>query len=155
MTSSATRAQHLIPAVAILALAGTVVWLSYAREPASALLFPRLLSTVMLVFAGWNFVRAALGLARVGDGFEASELVAILPGVAVTLVYILFAAKWLGFYVASFGASWFSILCPTRPRISKPSTWLRRLIITTGFMLMIYGLFSMLLKIQTPRGLYF
>ena len=155
MSRGAVRVQHLVPAIAILVLAIVVAWLSYTREPAGAFLFPRLIATVMLVLAIWNGARVALGLARVGDGLDVKEAIAILPGVIVMLVYVLIAAKWLGFYVASFATFiiLFSLYDPSSHL--KSGTWLRRVAIAAGFMLVMYGLFSMLLKVQTPRGLYF
>jgi hypothetical protein len=155
MSSTASRAQHLVPAIAVLVLALTVVWLSFTREPAAAFLFPRLIASVMLLLAVWNCARAALGLARVGTGLELKEFLTIAPGVLVVLVYVLFAARWLGFYTASLAT--FIILYSLYDPSShlKITTWLRRIAVSVIFMAVIYGLFSLLLKVQTPRGLNF
>ncbi len=155
MTATASRAQHLIPAVAVLLLSLTVVWLSFTREPAAAFLFPRLIASVMFLLAVWNCVRAALGLARVGAGLELEECLRIAPGVLVVLVYVLFVARWLGFYTASLGT--FIVLYSLYDPAShfKLTTWLHRIAISLIFMAVIYGLFAVLLKVQTPRGLYF
>ncbi len=150
-----SRAQHLIPAIAILALALIVAWLSYTREPAAAFLFPRLIGSVMLLLALWNFVRALLGMAKVGDGLRGTAVLNLLPGLVLLLVFVLFAAKYLGFYAASTAAFFgvYSLYDPAS-HLSLRS-WLKRLVITIGFMAVIYGLFSLLLKVQTPRGLFF
>jgi len=146
---------HLVPALAILLLAVIVTWLSYTREPAGAFLFPRLISAVMLLLAIWNVVRAALGLARVGSGISRHEMLTVLPGVAVMLVYVLFAAKALGFYTASFiGFVALYALYDPAPH-TRPASWLRRIGIAAAFMLVIYALFTLLLKVQTPRGVLF
>ena len=148
-------AQHLVPGVLILLLALTVAWLSFTREPSDAYLFPRLISSVMLLLAVWNFCRALFGLARVGDGLSAGTLVRIAPGVMVMVVFVYFAAKILGFYVASFTA----FLCLYSLYDPAPhwaiASWIKRIAVAAVFMLVIYGLFTMLLKVQTPRGLYF
>jgi len=34
-------------------------------------------------------------------------------------------------------------------------SWIKRLLVTSGFMAVIYALFTLLLKVQTPRGLFF
>ncbi len=151
----ANRLQHLLPATLILLLAITVTWLSYTREPSDAFLFPRLISTVMIVLALWNFLRAFLGLARVGDGLSSQTLFRIMPGVIVMSVLVYFAAKALGFYVASFLAFLcvFSLYDPASH--TAVSSWVKRLLITAVFMAVIYALFTLLLKVQTPRGLYF
>lgn len=153
-TGTASRWQHLVPATLVLVLSLTVVWLSYTREPADAFLFPRLISSVMLVLAIWNFARALFGLARVGDGLTSGTLMRIAPGIAVMAVLVFLAAKALGFYAASYTAFLcvYSLYDPASHR--KPGTWFKRLVITTGFMLVIYALFTLLLKVQTPRGLF-
>lgn len=152
---TATRTQHLIPASCVLALAALVTWLSYTQEPADAFLFPRLISIFFLGLAAWNFVRAALGMARVGAGLSMAALRNILPGLAVMVIYIFFAARGLGFYVASTLAFYvlYSIYDPAP--LADPRAWLKRGLVTLGFMVVIYGLFVMLLKVQTPRGLFF
>jgi len=153
MTSN--RAQHLVPATMVLLLAGVVAWLSFTREPAGAFLFPRLISVVMLGLAGWNFARAALGLARVGGGLSAGLFLRIAPGAVVMLIYVFLAARSLGFYAASYLAfvAIYALYDPASH--ASPSAWARRLAIPAGFMAVIYLLFNTLLKVQTPRGIFF
>lgn len=150
-----TRAQHLIPASVILVLALSVAWLSFTREPADAFLFPRMIGSVMLLLALWNFLRAFLGMARVGDGLGKSAVANLLPGLILMVVFVLFAAKFFGFYVASYVAflGVYSLYDPAAHL--SAATWVKRLLVTTGFMLVIYGLFTLLLKVQTPRGMFF
>ena len=150
--SAAGRTRHLVPAVAVLGIAATVAWLSFTREPADAFLFPRLISGVMLALAAWNAARAALGLSRVGAGIALAEIRTVAPGVLVMLVYVLFAARELGFYVASFVA-----LCSLHGPAphARASSWVRRVLVALGFMVVIWALFTLLLKVQTPRGLFF
>lgn len=152
---SANRLQHLLPATLVLALAVTVTWLSYTREPSDAFLFPRLISSVMIILAIWNFLRAFLGLAKVGDGLTSQTVFRIAPGVIVMIALVYFAAKALGFYVASFLAFLcvYSLYDPASH--TALSSWVKRLLITAAFMAVIYALFTLLLKVQTPRGLYF
>ena len=153
MTSN--RAQHLVPATMVLLLAGVVAWLSFTREPAGAFLFPRLISVFMLGLAGWNFARAALGLARVGGGFSAGLLLRVMPGALVMLLYVFLAARWLGFYTASYAAFVIIYALYDPASHASPAAWARRLVIPAGFMLVIYLLFNTLLKVQTPRGIFF
>lgn len=155
LPDKAHRLQHLIPASLILALSATVVWLSYTREPSDAFLFPRLISSVMIVLALWNFIRALSGLARVGTGLPLSTLVSIAPGVLIMLLLVYVAAKMLGFYVACFIAFFclFSTYDPASH--TQVASWIKRFAITAAFMAVIYALFTLLLKVQTPRGLFF
>jgi len=152
---NSARLQHLIPGTLVLLLGLTVVWLSFTREPAESFLFPRLISVVMLALAFWNFVRAATGLAKVGTGFTASLLVTIAPGVAVMIIFIFFLAKQFGFYVSSTIAfvAIYAIYDPA-PH-SDPKSWAKRVGVAVAFMVLMYGLFSILLKVQTPRGMFF
>lgn len=150
-----SRIQHLIPASAVLLLAIVVAWLSYTREPSAAFLFPRIIGSVMLVLALWNFIRALLGMARVGDGLDVRTIVNVLPGLIVMSLLVYLAARYLGFYCASWLAflSVYALYDPASHLSGK--VWIRRLLVTTGFMAVIYGLFSMLLQVQTPRGILF
>ena len=152
---NATRNQHLIPATLVLLVAAVVAWLSFTQEPAEAFLFPQLISIFFAGLAAWNFVRAATGLSRVGEGVPLYRLKNILPGLVVALIYIFFAARGLGFYVSS--SLGFLILYtlydPVPLRNGK--AWAKRIAVTIGFMAVIYGLFALLLKVQTPRGLFF
>ncbi len=148
------RAQHLFPALCVLLLAGTVTFLSFTREPADAFLFPRMVSVVMLGLAIWNFYRAASGLSKVGSGFTVDLIKTIAPGLIVLVLYVFFAAKYLGFYLSSLITFFvlFSLYDPASHK--EPRVWVKRLVISVVFMLVIYALFTLLLKVQTPRGIF-
>ena len=149
------RIQHLVPAATVLVVAVVVTWLSFTQEPADAFLFPRAISVAFVALAIWNFIRAAAGLARVGGGISARMALNILPGLLVAVVYVFFAAKWLGFYVASTLTFFilYSIYDPVP--MSSPVDWAKRALVTIVFMAVMYGLFAMLLQVQTPRGIFF
>jgi len=151
---TASRTQHLVASSVILAVALVVGWLSFTQQPAEAFLFPRLISVFFMVLAAWNFVRAFLALSKVGEGLSAETALAIAPGLVVTLVYVFWAAKALGFYAASTGAFFilYSLYDPTP--LADGRAWLKRVIVTAIFMAIIYALFTLLLKVQTPRGLF-
>lgn len=149
------RLQHLVPATIILGLAVVVAWLSFTQEPAGAFQFPRVISVIFVLLAIWNFIRAATGLARVGRGIERGEAMNILPGMIVMLLLVFWGAKALGFYVASTIAFFavYSIYDPAS--ISSIKDWLKRAAVTLVFMTIIYVLFSMVLQVHTPRGMFF
>lgn len=149
-----SRLAYLVPAVLILALASVVVWLSYTQEPASAFLFPRLIGSVMMVLALWNFFRAATGVSKVGQGINALTALRIFPGIALMAVFVFFAAKYFGFYVASTGAFFLMYSGYDPASHTSIKSWAKRVVVTVGFMLVIYALFTLLLKVQTPRGLF-
>lgn len=152
---NASRQQHLIPATVVLAVAAVVTWLSFTQEPAEAFLFPQLISIFFAGLAAWNFVRAATGLSRVGSGVPLYMLKNILPGLIVVLIYVFFAARGLGFYVSStLGFLILYTLYDPAP-VTDAKAWSKRIAVTLAFMAVIYGLFTLLLKVQTPRGLLF
>ncbi|MEM7507371.1 MAG: tripartite tricarboxylate transporter TctB family protein [Pseudomonadota bacterium] len=151
---TASRFQHLIASGLVLAVAVIVGWLSFTQQPAEAFLFPRLISVVFVLLALWNFARAALGLSKVGEGVDMRLALTILPGLVVALIYIFFAAKTLGFYLASTIAFLVVYTLYDPVPVSDLRGWVRRIVITAVFMAVIYGLFAMLLQVQTPRGLF-
>lgn len=150
-----SRIQYIVPALLVLALAATVAWISFTREPADAFLFPRLISGVMLLLALWNALRAVRGLSRVGGGVAGREILTVLPGIVVICALVFFAAKMLGFYAAS-TLAFFTLFTLYDPASHGDwRSWLKRIVVTLVFMGVIYLLFTVLLKVQTPRGLYF
>jgi hypothetical protein len=152
--STAKRLQHLLPNAIVTALAAVVTWISFTQEPAAAYLFPRLISVFMLIMAVWSLARAVLGISRVGTGLTAEVALNLAPGVALILIYVFWAAKTLGFYTASTIAFLllFTIYDPTP--ITSLRGWAKRIVITAAFMAVMYALFTLLLQVQMPRGLY-
>lgn len=152
---TASRTQHTISATLVLAVAAVVTWTSFTQEPADAFLFPRLISIFFIVLAAWNFARASLGLARVGEGVPMKTVLNFLPGLIIALAFVFFGAKWLGFYTTS-TIAFFAIYTIYDPApLSSAAGWGKRIVTTALFMAVIYGLFALLLKVQAPRGLYF
>ncbi len=152
--TSASRIQHLIPAIIVLGLAAIVAWFSFTEEPADAFLFPRIISVFFLGLAIWNFARAALGLARVGEGISREMAMNIVPGLIIAMALVFIAAESLGFYVSSTIAFFLVYTIYDPSRLADGRAWMRRIITTVLFMAVIYGLFSLLLQVQTPRGMF-
>ena len=149
------RNQHIV-ASGLVALVGVwVCFLSYTQEPAAAFLFPRIISTVFVVLALWTFGKALLGRTKVGNGLTRDAMLAIMPGLLVALVFVFWAAKGLGFYTAS--TITFFILLTLYDPAPHPEmrSWIKRLIITAGFLAVMYGLFAMLLGVFTPKEILF
>ena len=154
MTGSASRLQHVLPGAAVLGVALIVAWLSFTQEPADAFLFPRVVAVVFVILAVWNFARAALGLARVGGGVDRRTALTVLPGLAVMAVFVFWAAKALGFYVAS-TLTFFTLYALYDPApLASVRDWGKRALVTAAFMAVIYALFAVLLQVQTPRGAF-
>ena len=149
------RMQHILASGFIFAIGASVAWISFTQEPAEAFLFPRLISTVFLVLAFWTFAKALLGWTKVGHGLTTTEMTSLLPGLAVALIYIFWGAKAIGFYTAGTIAFFIllSLYDPAPHRELK--TWIRRAVISAGYLAVMYALFALLLKVYTPREIFF
>lgn len=150
-----SRTQHILPSGLVFATGAWVAWVSYTQAPAEAFLFPRLISTVFVVLAGWTFAKALLGWSKVGAGFTRGMVLNLLPGLAVMAVYVFWAAKSLGFYTAT-TAAFFILLSLYDPASHRDArVWAKRAVITGGFMAVMYALFALLLKVYTPHEVLF
>ncbi|WP_299968841.1 tripartite tricarboxylate transporter TctB family protein [uncultured Roseobacter sp.] len=149
------RTQHIAASGLIAAIGISIAYISFTQEPADAFIFPRLIASVFAVLAVWTFVKAVLGRTKVGNGISGVALRRMLPGLGVAIVYIYWAAKALGFYTAT-GAAFFVLLSLYDPAPhSDIKSWLKRILITAGFMAVMYGLFAQLLNVFTPREIFF
>ncbi len=149
------RIQHTVTS-GIVALVGIwICWISYTAEPADAFLFPRMIASVFVVLALWTFGKAVLGLSKAGDGLSARMFLNLLPGLIVALVYLFWLAKALGFYTAT-AICFFVLLSLYDPAPHGAlKTWIRRALVTAGFVAVMYGLFALLLKVYTPKEILF
>ena len=148
------RNQHIIASGLIAAVGVAVAWVSFTQQPAEAFVFPRLISSVFAVLALWTFGKAVLGRTKVGNGLSAKAFANMLPGLLVTLVYVFWAAKTLGFYTAT-TIAFFVLLSLYDPAPhTAPKVWGKRILITAGFMAVLYALFALLLNVFTPREIF-
>jgi len=149
------RSQHILGSGLVFAVGIWVAWVSYTQQPAEAFLFPRLIASVFVVLAGWTFGKAVLGLSKVGSGISRAMFLNMVPGLAVMLVYVFWAAKALGFYTAT-AIGFFILLSLYDPAPhSEGRTWVKRVVITAVFVAVMYGLFAQLLSVYTPREILF
>lgn len=152
---TASRLQHTISSGVVILVAAIVTYISFTQEPADAFLFPRLIAIFFVSLAAWNFVRAVTGVAKVGVGLNMNEFKNILPGLITMLVFVFFAAKMLGFYLASTIAFMIIFTLYDPAPLNDGKAWVKRLIVTVCFMAVMYCLFALLLKVQTPSGILF
>ncbi|WP_435138576.1 tripartite tricarboxylate transporter TctB family protein [Pseudopelagicola sp. nBUS_19] len=154
-TPSLPRVQHIIGSGFVAAVGVWVAFVSFTQQPSEAFLFPRLISSVFVVLAIWTFAKACCGWTKVGHGIAIRQFTNLFPGLAVTLVYIFFAAKGLGFYTST-SIAFFILLSLYDPASHwEVKTWVKRIVITTAFMAVMYALFAILLKVYTPREVLF
>ncbi|MEP4194842.1 MAG: tripartite tricarboxylate transporter TctB family protein [Aliishimia sp.] len=148
------RTQHIIASGAIAAVGVTVAYISFTQEPSAAFLFPRLIASVFSVLAIWTFVKAVMGRTKVGNGLSTTQMRNIAPGLIVALIYAFWAAKELGFYTATTIAVFVLLTLYDPAPHNALSTWIKRSLITAGFMAVMYGLFAMLLNVYTPKEIF-
>lgn len=152
--SDLPRNQHIIASSIVASVGISVCYLSYTQQPSEAFTFPRLISTVFAVLAIWTFGKALLGKTKVGNGLSMEAMTRITPGLLVMLVYIFWAAKALGFYTSSTIAFFILLSLYDPAPHSESKSWIRRALITAGFLAIMYGLFAMLLNVYTPREFF-
>ena len=149
------RTQHIISSGLVAFVGLWVCGISYTQQPAEAFLFPRLISSAFVALALWTFGKAIMGWSKVGNGVSARAFMQMLPGLLVAILYVFWAAKGLGFYTAT-SICFFILLSLYDPAPhTEPRSWIKRLIISGVFMVVIYGLFAKLLKVYTPREIFF
>lgn len=149
------RTQHII-ASGLVALVGvTVTYISYTQQPSEAFLFPRMISTVFSVLALITFAKALAGRTKVGNGLSREAMHNIAPGLIVALVYIFWAAEFFGFYVGSTLAFFILLSFYDPAPHGEIKSWAKRVVISLGFLAIMYGLFNKLLTVFTPRGMFF
>ncbi|RLJ41259.1 tripartite tricarboxylate transporter TctB family protein [Litoreibacter meonggei] len=154
-TLTLPRLQHIIGSGIVAAVGVSVCYISYTQQPSEAFLFPRLIASVFVVLALWTFVKACLGWTKVGNGISFTQFKNLAPGLAIALIYIFWAAKGLGFYTATTIAFFILLsLYDPAPHTALKS-WGKRIITTACFMAVMYGLFALLLKVYTPREIFF
>lgn len=151
----AGRLQQSAAALIILAVACWIAFVSFNVEDPQPYLFPQLFSGIMAALAVMALTRAARGLNRTGVGIGRQKFGNILPGLAVMLVYAFLLAEWLGFYSAAFLGmlTLYSLYDPLSHRSVR--NWAVRLAVTVGFVAVIYAVFALGLKVQTPPGILF
>ena len=149
-----TALQPRLASGIILLVAVWVCWISFSQSPAEAFLFPRLISVAFVALAGWTFLRSLLERRIVEGGVTLDLVKTILPGVLVAGLYIFFAAKWLGYYTSSTIAFLVILSLHDPASHAQVRTWARRLVITAAYLAVMYLLFSVVLKVFTPRGLF-
>ncbi len=152
-TQVSGRFQQTIPAVALLGLGLWVGFTSFTVEDPQPYLFPQLIAVTLVLLGTMALVRALRGANRTGVGFTQDQVIKVSPAAVLMLATVFIALPVLGFYAGSalgFFAM-FSIYDP-EPHTS-PKVWLKRIVITAGFMSLVYVVFNLLLQVQTPRGL--
>ena len=147
------RRQQSLALVAILLLSLAITYASFAVDSfeAEAYLFPRLLALVLVGLTLVALLRSVLGKDGVELGLDWQLVRNIAPGVALTLLCVFVGLEFLGFYAAC-AVAFLLLAAAYDPRdYQSPANWLRWSLVTLGFMVIVYLLFTVLLKVQVLR----
>lgn len=153
--AGSNRVQQTLPPALFLGLSVWVAYISFAVDDPEPYLFPRLVSVGLVVLALLALVQAISGKSQTGQGLTFGIAKAIFPALIVMAAFVFYAIEFLGMYTAS-AATFLVIFTLYDPAPhTEIRSWIKRIVITAGFMAVMYGLFALLLKVQTPRGLFF
>ena len=141
--------RRLYVALLVALLAGLLFRVSYFHENTEAYLFPAVVAGAMLLFSVISLARESFDLCL--DDFQPFPWQRQLPvigmmaaGVALIEVLGMYTTAFLILVVISY---WYSPQESMRPRL------LKSLAMAIGFTLVMYLLFSLLLRVQVPRGM--
>jgi hypothetical protein len=140
--------RRLAVAALVALLSALLFKVSYFQENSEAYLFPAVVAGAMLLFSLVSLSREAFDLCV--DDFQPFPFLRQLPVIVLMVVGVL-VIETLGMYATAF-----MMLFLVSYWYSPPGPWGRRLAFSVGlalgFSALMYGLFSVLLKVQVPRG---
>ncbi len=142
------KKQLKISTVLVTLVSAFLVYASFVLGNSEDYLFPRLISVMI----------AALSLMlwfEKGDADKSTNFKDLMPGIAIATAFILLL-KTLGFYLASMIVFFSLVMYYNKPSESK-DFWrvlLIKLGVTIVFAMTLYGLFTLLLQVRTPEGLF-
>ena len=139
-------------AVSALIVAGIFAFLSYYGTDAETYLFPRIIAVVLALLAVALFITNSTSRDdnRGASGYFAD----VWPGLAVGLVFLLVMEN-LGFYVSSFIAFLAILLVYGERPLRDVRALITKSAVALGFMVILYLLFWIGLKVRTPTGILF
>lgn len=140
--------RRFLVAALVALIAATIFKLSYFQENPEAYLFPSIVGGAMLLMALISLFREAFDVCV--DDFQGFPFRRQLPAIVLMTAGVL-ALEELGMYSTCFlvlllVSAWYS------PQQNLPKRLLNSFLFSAGFIGFMYLLFSLLLKVQVPRG---
>ncbi len=137
-----------ISTVLITLVSAFLVYASFVLGNSEDYLFPRLISGTIAVLSLMLWFEK-------GEADKSTNFKDLMPGIAIAAAFI-FSLKILGFYLASMIVFFTLVMYYSKP--AEPKDFWRVLLIKLGvtivFSLTLYALFTLLLKVRTPEGLF-
>ena len=140
-------------AIAALALVAFLCYVSFGHENQEAYLFPQIVGGTLLGLCGLLTVREFLGNPDPAiQSIGMKSIIKLLP-MLVLLVGYVYCIEWLGMYSSSAIALFLiaSIYHSADSIMKRLTSSLLVAVLFTGFM---YVVFSVLLRVQAPQGLF-
>lgn len=142
------NSQIKLSTVIVTLVGAFLVYSSFILGDSENYLFPRLISATIAILTIMLWFEK-------GEADKSTNFKDLMPGIAIASAFILLL-KILGFYLASMIVFFTLVMYYTKPTESK-DFW-RVLLIKLGvafvFTFALYGLFTLLLKVHTPEGLF-
>jgi hypothetical protein len=142
------NSQVKLSTVIVTLIGAFLVYSSFILGDSENYLFPRLISATIAILTIMLWFEK-------GEADKSTNFKDLMPGIAIASAFILLL-KILGFYLASMIVFFTLVMYYTKPMESK-DFW-RVLLIKLGvafmFTFALYGLFTLLLKVHTPEGLF-
>ncbi|MBT3854046.1 MAG: tripartite tricarboxylate transporter TctB family protein [Thiotrichales bacterium] len=140
--------QIKISTVIVTLISAFLVYASFVLGNLEDYLFPRLISVLIALLSLMLWFEK-------GEADKSTNFKDLMPGIAIATAFILLL-KILGFYLASMIVFFTLVMYYSKPIESK-DFWrvlLTKLGVTIVFTLTLYGLFTLLLQVRTPEGLF-
>ena len=142
------NSQIKLSTVIVTLVSAFLVYSSFILGDSENYLFPRLISATIAILAIMLWFEK-------GEADKSTNFKDLMPGIAIASAFILLL-KILGFYLASMIVFFTLVMYYTKHTESK-DFWrllLIKLGVTIVFTFALYGLFTLLLKVHTPAGLF-
>ena len=142
------NSQVKLSTVIVTLVGAFLVYSSFILGDSENYLFPRLISATIAILTIMLWFEK-------GEADKSTNFKDLMPGIAIASAFILLL-KILGFYLASMIVFFTLVMYYTKPMESK-DFWrvlLIKLGVTFMFTFALYGLFTLLLKVHTPEGLF-
>lgn len=152
------RNPELATAFYSLAVAGLFSFLSFYDTDAETYLFPRIIAIALLGFSVIllisNLYASQASLKHSVDQNKGNHFFKILPGLVIGFIYLTLMEP-AGFYACSFFVFLAFLLLYGKREMTDPKAFVKKVMVSIGFVFVLYLLFWQGLNVRTPTGWLF
>jgi len=143
------KINNLASVIIILLISIMLAYASFSGKQSEAYLFPRIITSVMIILSSLSLIVYFFDKTKKMAEINISKLSIYL----ISLILFIFFGEILGFYFLTIIL--FLTVCYFYSEHKSIKVVIYNILITSLFMLFIYFLFSILLKVQVPRFFLF